>query len=50
MKNGKVPTRKQKNAISSVKLTPANWLVFKVEPNRLHIVHRISEKTRVIHA
>ncbi|MFX3635426.1 MAG: hypothetical protein ACE3L7_04005 [Candidatus Pristimantibacillus sp.] len=50
MKNGKKPTRKQKQAIKSVNLTPENWLVFKVEPDKLHIVHRLSGKPRTIPA
>ncbi|WP_172455686.1 hypothetical protein [Paenibacillus sp. BIHB 4019] len=50
MKNGKNPTRRQKQAIANVKLTPENWLVFKSEPHQLHIVHRVSGKPRVIPA
>ncbi|MEF2247720.1 DUF6906 family protein [Paenibacillus sp. IITD108] len=48
MKNGKNPTLKQKLAIASCNLTPENWLVFKVEPHRLHIVHRLSGRPRII--
>lgn len=50
MKNGKKPTKKQKEAIKTAKLNPDNWLVVKNLPNELHIVHRTSGKQRVIPA
>lgn len=48
MKNGKRPTRKQKNFISSVRLNPANWLVTKNLPGCLHLAHKFSGKKRVL--
>lgn len=50
MKNGKCPTRRQKDAISSIKLNPDNWLVSKATAGKLHIVHRDSGKIRIISA
>ncbi len=48
MKNGKLPTKKQKLIIASKKLNPADWLVVKSLINELHIVHRHTDKLRVI--
>ncbi|MEK3947305.1 hypothetical protein MHB46_02285 [Paenibacillus sp. FSL H7-0703] len=48
MKNGKNPNRRQQIAITEANLNPDNWLVFKVEPAAMHIVHRISGKTQII--
>ncbi|SIQ05652.1 hypothetical protein SAMN05880570_0478 [Paenibacillus sp. RU4T] len=48
MKNGKRPTRRQKEAIEASKLNPENWLVFKAEPQRLHLVHRYTYSQRKI--
>lgn len=50
MKNGKNPTLKQKQAIAAMNLTPDNWLVYKVEPGRLHIVHRFAGSVKSIPA
>jgi hypothetical protein len=48
MKSGKRPTRKQKDAIRSVRLNPDNWLVTKNLSEELHLVHRYTNKPRVI--
>ncbi|MED0759001.1 hypothetical protein P4S93_09795 [Aneurinibacillus thermoaerophilus] len=50
MKNGKRPTRKQKQAIQCARLNPANWLVTKSLPDKLFIVHRESGRERIIPA
>jgi hypothetical protein len=50
MKNGKRPTRKQKEAIKNARLNPDNWLVVKSLPDELHIVHRETGRQRVIPA
>ena len=50
MKNGKNPTRKQKEIIKKARLNPDNWLVIKCPPGELHIVHRESGKARVLRA
>jgi hypothetical protein len=50
MKNGKKPTKKQKEAIKKARLNPDNWLVVKNLTNELHIVHRTSGKQKVIPA
>jgi hypothetical protein len=50
MKNGKKPTRRQKEAIRYVQLNPDNWLVVKSLPNELHIMHRETGSIRVIPA
>jgi hypothetical protein len=48
VKNGKRPTLKQKRAIMAAKLLPSEWLVYKTEPGRLHIINRFTERTKVI--
>lgn len=48
MKQGKRPTRRQKEAITTVNLTPANWLVYKADTYRLHLVHRYTNTKRSI--
>ncbi|MGG1618273.1 DUF6906 family protein [Paenibacillus sp. NRS-1781] len=48
MKNGKKPNRRQQAAIKEANLNPDNWLVFKVEPAAMHIVHRTTGKTQII--
>jgi hypothetical protein len=48
VKHGKNPTLKQKLAIQACKLNPENWLVYQIEAGQLHIVNRISGKTRII--
>lgn len=48
MKAGKRPTRRQKEAIKWAGLNPNNWLVCKNLPDELHIVHRETQRLRVI--
>ncbi|WP_201452234.1 DUF6906 family protein [Paenibacillus sp. USDA918EY] len=48
MKNGKNPTLKQKKAIQAAGLNQENWLVYKAEPDRLHLVHRNLNRTKII--
>ena len=40
MKQGKNPTVKQREAIAAARLNTDNWLVAKVFPDRLILVHR----------
>jgi len=48
VKNGKRPTRKQKNIIAAARLNPENWLVSKNLPDCLHFEHRLSSRRRVL--
>ncbi|MHB8157400.1 MAG: DUF6906 family protein [Desulfocucumaceae bacterium] len=48
MKNGKRPTRRQKNLIADARLNPDNWLVAKNLPDCLHLEHRFSGRRRVL--
>ncbi|MEK4273162.1 DUF6906 family protein [Paenibacillus sp. FSL R7-0026] len=48
MKNGKNPSRRQKQAIAAAKLVPDNWLVYKAEPGSLHIINRNTQSTKII--
>lgn len=48
MKQGRKPTRKQKLAIQAARLNPANWLVTKNLPDKLHLVHRETGRERTI--
>ncbi|MED4914341.1 translation machinery-associated protein 16 [Parageobacillus thermoglucosidasius] len=50
MKNGKKPTKRQKEIIKQARLNPDNWLVVKNLPDELHIVHRETGRQRVIPA
>lgn len=49
MKQGRKPTRKQKEAIKWSGLNPDNWLVYKKDTEHLHIVHRETGSTRKIY-
>lgn len=44
MKNGKAPTREQKQILKAHGLVPDNWLVVKNLPNTLEVVSRVSLK------
>lgn len=44
MKNGKAPTRKQKQILKAHGLVPDNWLVVKNLPDTLEVVSRVSLK------
>ncbi|KJS85137.1 MAG: hypothetical protein JM58_09160 [Peptococcaceae bacterium BICA1-8] len=48
MKNGKSPTRKQRQQIQKKGLNPLNWLISKNLPQELHLVHRHTNKARVL--
>lgn len=48
MKRGKKPTRRQKQAIAATNLNPANWLVTRVMPDRLHLIHRYTDSQRTV--
>lgn len=48
MKNGKNPSRRQKIAIKEAGFNPDNWLVFKSESDKLHLVHRNLNQTKII--
>ncbi|HHV63852.1 MAG TPA: hypothetical protein GXX46_02060 [Peptococcaceae bacterium] len=47
-KNGKRPTRKQKELLASCRLNPENWLIRKNLPDSIEIVHRVTGRARVI--
>lgn len=44
MKNGKAPTREQKQILKAHGLAPDNWLVVKNLPDTLEVVSRVSLK------
>lgn len=46
--NGKNPTRKQKEYLTSKHLNCKNWLICKDTPTETVIKHRLSGKTRII--
>ncbi|WP_433943392.1 DUF6906 family protein [Paenibacillus sp. SN-8-1] len=48
MKNGKKPTRRQKDEIRGSGLNSENWLVERDTPSELVIIHRFSGKPRTI--
>lgn len=48
MKNGKVPKRRQKEAIKAAGLNPENWLIFKKTHDTLQLVNRETGKTKTI--
>lgn len=48
MKNGKKPTKKEKMHIKLYNLNPDNWLIFKKVNHELHLVHRNTNKIKVI--
>lgn len=51
MKQGKNPTRAQRNQIKTAGLNPNNWLIVKNhqhDKSQLHIVHRETGKPRII--
>ncbi|ACV64879.1 hypothetical protein Dtox_4212 [Desulfofarcimen acetoxidans DSM 771] len=50
MKQGKRPTRRQKELMSRAKLNPDNWLVVKNLLDCLHLKHRTTGKKRVLKA
>ncbi|WP_164849569.1 DUF6906 family protein [Niallia taxi] len=48
MKQGKNPTRKQKENIRGAGLNPENWLIYKNDGERVSLVHRNTGTTRQI--
>lgn len=48
MKNGKTPTRRQKEEIKAAGLNPENWLIFKKTHDTLQLVHRETGTTKTI--
>ncbi|WP_238649742.1 DUF6906 family protein [Paenibacillus piscarius] len=48
MKKTKRPTRRQKEVIQANKLNPRNWLVERISPKGIVIVHRDSGKSRFL--
>lgn len=48
MKNGKNPTRRQKIAIKEAGFKPENWLVYKIQGELIHIVHRLTNTMKIV--
>jgi len=48
MKNGKRPTRREKEVIKKYNLDPRNWLVSKRNDGMLLLVHRFTNSVRQI--
>lgn len=49
MRNGKMPTRKQKIRLGQAGLAPENWLVIRQKPNgELVILHKHTDTVRVV--
>lgn len=48
MKNGKNPTRKQKEIIKKARLNPNNWLVVKSLDKRMYLVNRETKRQKLI--
>ncbi|MHB0864790.1 DUF6906 family protein [Paenibacillus sp. SEL3] len=48
MKNGKKPTRRQKQAIERAGYDPADWLVCKNGPFFMEIINRKNNETSII--
>lgn len=48
MKNGKRPTRRQKEAIEAAGFNPDNWLVCKSESSQMLLIHRNTGSTKVV--
>ncbi|PWW06293.1 hypothetical protein DFQ01_103195 [Paenibacillus cellulosilyticus] len=48
MKQGKRPTRKQKELMSAYKLHPDNWLVLSDTPQELLLLNRVKGTTRTV--
>lgn len=46
MKHGKKPTRRQKDRLKSLRLSPHMWLVCKDCPECFEVVHRVSGAVR----
>ena len=48
MKHGKNPTREQKKIIADNGLNVDNWYVSKVFPDRLELIHKQTDRMRVV--
>ena len=48
MKQGKNPTRKQKENIRKAGLNPDNWLIYKNHGEKVSLIHRNTGSTRDI--
>ncbi|WP_169456455.1 DUF6906 family protein [Paenibacillus pinihumi] len=48
MKNGKRPTRRQKQLIKAAGWNPDNWFVVKHLPREMHLTHRYTGTAKVI--
>ena len=48
MKHGKKPTREQMKLMVKWKLDPTMWFVVKDMPDRMELVHRLSDRTKKI--
>lgn len=48
MKHGRRPTREQKKLLRKWGAVPENWLIERDTPTEMVIIHRISERTKVI--
>ena len=48
MKHGKKPTVRQKKMLKEYGLNFENWLIIKDTPDRMEIVHRHTDRLRVI--
>lgn len=46
--HGKNPTREQRRVLESVHLSSNDWLVQKDTPELMQLVHRYSDKVRVL--
>ncbi|WP_198507838.1 DUF6906 family protein [Bacillus sp. FJAT-45037] len=50
MKQGKRPTRTQKESIKLSGINPNNWLVSKANGNQLLLIHRETGTTKLIYS
>ena len=48
MKNGKKPTRQQKQILLSVGMNPDNWLIVKNLPDVITFIHRETGQTKEV--
>ena len=48
MKHGKRPTREQMKLMIKWRLDPTMWFVVKDTPAEMHLVHRLSDRTKRI--
>ena len=48
MKNGKNPTRMQREIMQEYRLNSNNWLIVKDTTNELHIINRTNSNCRVL--